>query len=316
MDVQTQPIAGGIMQKIVANIWNTRLAEEAGHFYAAAFPGASMEVESRYPETGLLDFQRDFAGAALTVAVDIPDPAGNSTRIVLVNAGDEFSPNPSVSFMLNYDPALFGGADAASAALDAAWNALSVGGKVMMPLDEYPFSQRYGWVEDRYGVSWQLILTDPDGDPRPFVVPCLMFGGPVQDKAAEALTYYTSVFEDAAPGMTAPYPEVTGPAAEGALMFGEFRIGEQWFAVMDSAVEQDFSFTCGVSLEVRCADQAEIDRLWGVLSAVPEAEQCGWLADKFGLSWQIVPANMGELMQHEGAFERMLQMKKIIIAEL
>ena len=77
-----------------------------------------------------------------------------------------------------------------------------------------------------------------------------------------------------------------------------------------------FSFTCGVSLEVQCADQAEIDRLWGRLSAVPEAEQCGWLADKFGVSWQIIPANMGELMLHEGAFERMLEMKKLVIAEL
>lgn len=304
------------MQKIVANIWNTRRAEEAGTFYAQAFPGASTEVESRYPETGLLEFQRDFAGAALTVAVQIPDPAGAVTRLVLINAGEEFSPNPSVSFMLNYDPALFGSEAAARAALEAAWAALGAGGKELMALAEYPFSRRYGWVEDRYGVSWQLMLTDPSGDPRPFVVPSIMFGGPAQNRAAEALDFYTTVFEDAAPGARVPYGEATGPAAAGALMFGEFRIGEQWFAVMDSGVEQDFSFTCGVSFEVQCVDQPEIDRLWGALSAVPEAEQCGWLADKFGLSWQIVPINMGELMAHEGAFERMLQMKKLVIAEL
>ena len=304
------------MQKIVANIWNTRRAEEAGNFYAAAFPGASTEVESRYPETGLLDFQRDFAGAPLTVGVDIPDPKGHATHLSLINAGDEFSPNPSISFMLNYDPALFGGEDAARASLDAAWSELGVGGKVLMPLDAYPFSPRYGWVEDRFGVSWQLVLGDGTGDPRPFVMPTLMFGGTAQNRAAEALAFYTSVFEDAAPGGSFPYGEPTGPATADALMFGEFRIGEQWFSVMDSGVEQDFSFSCGVSLEVRCADQAEIDRYWDALTAVPEAEQCGWLADKFGVSWQIVPANIGELMEHEGAFERMLPMKKLVIADL
>lgn len=69
---------------------------------------------------------------------------------------------------------------------------------------------------------------------------------------------------------------------------------------MDSGVKQDFSFTCGVSFEMQCANQAEIDRLWNVLPAAPEAEQCGWLTDKFGMSWQIVPADIGELMSHEG----------------
>lgn len=98
-------------------------------------------------------------------------------------------------------------------------------------------------------------------------------------------------------------------------MYGEFRVGEQWFAVMDSGVEQPFDFGCGVSLEGQCADQAEIDSLWEALSAVPEAEQCGWLADRFGVSWQIVPANMGELMQRPDAYEHMMEMKKIVIAD-
>ncbi|MHA3684291.1 VOC family protein [Leucobacter sp. HY1908] len=304
------------MQKIIPNIWNTRHAEEAGAFYAAAFAGASYAVESRYPETGLLDFQRDFAGCALTVGVDIPDPAGEKFHLSLINAGDEFSPNPSISFMLNFDPVLFGGAGPAEDRLESTWSALGAEGKVLMPLDEYPFSPRYGWVEDRYGVSWQLALGDGTGEARPHVVPVLMFGGEAQNRAAEALAFYSSVFEDAEPGATFPYGAATGPATADALMYAELRIGDQWFALMDSGVEQEFSFTCGVSLEVQCADQAEIDRLWGRLSDVPEAEQCGWLADKFGVSWQIIPANMGELMSHEGAFERMLEMKKLVIAEL
>ena len=84
---------------------------------------------------------------------------------------------------------------------------------------------------------------------------------------------------------------------------------------MDSGVEQPFTFSPGVSLSVQCADQAEIDRLWDALSAVPEAEQCGWLVDRAGVSWQIVPANMAELMAKPDAFAHMMPMKKLIIAD-
>lgn len=299
-------------QRIVPNIWCNGTAEDAGAFYAAALPDAAFEVESRYPMTGLLPFQESLAGEPLTVAVRV-----SGYRFTLVNAGDEFHPNAALSFMLNFDPLNYaGGVIAARAALDATWTALSAGGEVLLPLGEYPFSAHYGWVADRFGVHWQLMLTDPTGDPRPFVIPTLLFGGPVQNRAGEAIDFYASVFENAAPGMRAPYGEPQGPASAEALMFGEFRIGSQWFAAMDSGAEQRETFSCGVSLEVLCRDQAEIDRLWDALSAVPEAEQCGWLADRFGVSWQIVPENMGALMERPGAYERMLEMKKLVIAEL
>lgn len=304
-------------QRIIPNVWYNRNAEEAGEYYASVFPGATSAVEARYPDTGLLDFQLEFAGAPVTVALEIPDPAGaGSTRFTLINAGDEFRPNPSISFMLNFDPLMFGGSeDAARDRLDLVWRALSDGGEVLMPLAEYPFSSHYGWVQDRFGVSWQPMLTDPAGDPRPFVVPSLMFSGAVQNRASEAIDLYASLFEDAGAGGRYRYGAQTGPATPEALMYGEFRVGEQWFAAMDSGVAQDIPFTCGVSLEVQCADQAEIDRLWQALSAVPEAEQCGWLADRFGVSWQIVPANLGELMERPGAYERMMRMTKIVIAD-
>lgn len=306
------------MQKIVPNIWCNRNAEEAGAAYAAVFsdpvlieagfPGATSTVEYRYPGEGLLDFQRDFAGEALTVAVDV-----GGAELVLINAGDEFRPNPSISLILNFAPARFGGEAGARASLDAVWSGLSAGGRELMPLGEYPFSERYGWVEDRFGVSWQLMLASPEGDPPPFVMPALMFGGAAQNRAAEAVQHYLSVFDDAVAGSSFPYGTQTGPATADALMFSDFRIGEQWFAAMDSGVEQDFTFTCGVSLEVRCADQAEIDRLWEALSAVPEAEACGWLADRFGVSWQIVPAGLEDLMRRPGAYEHLMGMKKIVI---
>lgn len=300
------------MQRFVTNIWCDRNAEEAGRFYASVFPNTTSSVESTYPHEGLLDFQQEFAGKPLTVSVDL-----DGTRLVLINAGSEFAPNPSVSFTLNFDPLQFEGDSlAARAQLDALWAALSDGGKVMMPLQEYPFSARYGWVEDRFGVSWQMSLTDPSGDPRPFLMTSLLFSGPSQNRAADAVDRYLALFPDSELGMRVPYEEATGPASSQAVMFSDFRLGTQWFTAMDSGADEAFPFTCGMSIEVGCADQAEIDRIWDALSAVPEAEQCGWLVDPFGVNWQVVPENMAELMRRPDAFAHMMPMKKIIIDEL
>lgn len=297
-------------QKIIPNIWFDRNADEAGAFYTDAFPGATANVGARYPDD-VPGWQADFAGKTLIVELVIDD-----YLLTLVNAGDEFRPNASVSFMLNFDPLRFDGdRDAARARLDETWSKLADGGSVLMELGEYPFSPYYGWVQDRYGVNWQLLLTNPEGDPRPFLIPQLMFCGPVENKAREAAEFYASLFPDAEVGFVAEYPEKTGPADAGSVMFGEFRLAGQWFSMMDSAVEQDVTFTCGVSLEVRCADQEEIDKYWDALAAVPEAEACGWLADQYGLSWQIVPESMGELMARPGAYEKMMGMKKLIIAD-
>lgn len=308
--------AGSVAQRIVPNIWCNGNAEEVGNFYAGVFENASAEIEARYPETGLLDFQEPLAGQPLTIALTI-----SGYRFTLVNAGDEFAPNAALSFMINFDPLLFDGdEDLARASLRRLWQGLADGGSVLMPLGEYPFSALYGWVEDRHGVHWQLILTDPAGDPRPFILPVLLFGGPVQNHAGEAVGHYLDVFTDlpggAEIGMYALYPEQHGPAEPGAVQFSDFCLGDQWFVAMDSAAAQDTTFSPGVSLEVQCDDQAQIDRVWDALSAVPEAEQCGWLTDRFGVSWQVVPANMAELMERPGAFERMLSMKKLIIADL
>ncbi len=296
------------MQTIIPNIWFTRNAEEAGTYYASIFDDAASSVTARYPDE-VPAWQAEFAGAVLVVDVAI-----SGYHLTLINAGGEFRPNPSISFMLNFDPLMFGGDEAAARArLDALWARLADGGSALMDIDEYPWSKRYGWIQDRYGVSWQLMLTDPTGDPRPFVIPQLMFSSSVVGKARDAATFYTQLFDDAALGLIAEYPEPSGAAPAGAVMFGEFRIGTQWFSMMDDGSGGDNPFTPAVSLEVQCQDQAEIDRYWEALTAVPEAEQCGWLADKWGVSWQIVPANMGELMQRPNAYEHMLAMKKIVI---
>jgi len=295
-------------QKIVPNIWFDRNADEAGEYYAGILPHTTAKVSATYPDE-VADWQSEFAGKTLTIDVDV-----DGHRLTLINAGSEFRPNPSVSFMLNFDPLRSGGdRDAARAQLDKTWAGLADGGTVRMELDEYPFSPRYGWVEDRFGVNWQLILTNPEGESRPFVVPQLMFTEAVDGKAREAAEFYSSLFPDAGVGYIAVHPPQSTHATPGTIMFGEFRLADQWFSMMDGGADHDFTFDCGVSLEVSCADQEEIDRYWSALSAVPEAEVCGWLADKYGLSWQIVPANMGELMKRPGAYAKMMEMNKLII---
>lgn len=293
-------------QKIVPCIWCGGNAEELVAFYLSVFPNSEKRAKTYYPTEGVADFQRSMAGEVLTI-----DFAIGGTRITALNGGPDFKPTPMLSFIVNFDPSRD---DNAEARLDKAWKKLCKGGTVLMEIGEYPFSKRYGWVQDKFGVSWQLMLTDPAGDPRPFLIPSLMFANDNVNRAAEALDYYTATFADARIGNVARYDAAQGEVEEGAVMFGEFAVGDQWFAVMDSPERHEFGFNEGVSLQVECADQAEIDHLWDRLSAVPEAEQCGWCKDQYGVSWQIVPIHLERLLTPQN-FKNMLAMKKIVIAE-
>lgn len=298
------------MQKIIPNLWFNGVAKEAAEFYTAAFPDGAISATTYYPATkeeGLADFQLDLAGKELTIAFSLADQA-----FIAINAGPEFTPTRANSFMINFDP---GRDRSAREHLDALWEKLVDSGRVLMPLDEYPFSKRYGWVQDKYGYSWQLILTDPTGESRPFIVPSLMFGDGVQNRAGEAIDYYMSVFHGSRKGTLAPYTEDTGSATVGSLMFADFMIENQWFAAMDAGTEQGTTFTEAVSYVVICKDQTEIDYYWEKLSAVPESEQCGWCKDQFGVSWQIIPENMEMLMRRPGAYQIMMTQKKIVLAD-
>lgn len=302
-------------QKITPNLWFDGNAQEAVDFYIAAFADGSISTTLHYPKTaeeGLADFQKDLAGEVLTIEFEL-----GKQQFVAINAGSDFSFNPAISFMVNFDPSRD---DQAREHIDDLWEKLSDGGEALMPLGEYPYSKRYGWVKDKYGLTWQLILTNPDGEPRPFIIPSLMFGHGAQNQAKTAIDYYVSVFSEAGQeaklGMASPYGQDTGPAKADSLMFADFNLAGQWFAAMDSGVEQNFTFNEAVSLAITCKDQAEIDYYWSKLSASPKDEQCGWCKDKFGVSWQVVPENVNELLQKPGSFANMMQMHKIVIADL
>lgn len=295
------------MQKIVPHLWFNKEAKEAAEFYVSAFGG-----DSAVTQTTLI--RNTPSGDCDSVAFRL---AGY--EFMGISAGPYFDINPSISFMLNFDPSRD---PQAQEHLDALWKILSEGGEPLMPLQEYPFSKRYGWIKDKYGVTWQLILTNPEGEPRPFIIPSLMFTGDVTGKADEAIDFWVSIFKDAKRGMTAPYPPGASPEKDAKIMFAEFMLEGQWFTAMDSGHMHKFSFNEGVSLLVRCKDQPEIDAYWSKLSAVPEAEQCGWLKDKYGVSWQINAVAMDEVMRSgdQAKIDRVTQafltMKKFDLAAL
>lgn len=292
-------------RSIVPHLWFDHQAKEAAAFYTSVFPESGVTHTSVIHDTPSGD-------------CDIVSMELWGQPFMAISAGPLFQFNPSQSFMVNVDPLQFGGSsEKARQALDAMWGKLSEGGSTLMPLDSYPFSERYGWVQDRFGLSWQLILSDPQGEPRPAMVPSLLFVGEQCGHAEAAMEHYLSIFRESQPGQVVRYGAEHAPNREGTVMFADFRLEDTWFAVMDSALQHDFGFNEAVSFVVGCDTQADIDYYWEALSAVPESEQCGWLKDKFGVSWQIVPKELDRMMREADQAQRdrltrsFLEMKKL-----
>ncbi|WP_144554916.1 VOC family protein [Bacillus sp. X1(2014)] len=293
-------------QKIVPHLWYDKEAKEAAEFYTSIFPDSKI--------TNITTIHDTPSGDSDIVSFEVW-----GQKFMAISAGPHFKLNPSVSFIVNFDPSR---EKDAGEKLDEVWNKLSQGGTALMPLDKYPFSEKFGWIQDRYGLSWQLMLTNPEGEERPPLVPSLLFVGDNCGHAEEAINFYLSVFKNAKQGLVARYPEGMEPDKEGTIMFSDFSFENQWFSAMDSAHKHKFNFNEAFSFMVYCDTQEEIDYYWERLSAVPEAEQCGWLKDKFGLSWQIVPTEMDEMMgkgtpeQLARLTEAFLKMKKFDLVKL
>lgn len=298
------------MATLVPHLWFNGTAGEAAAFYAQLFPDSeilSTTVLHNTPE-----------GDALTVRF-----RAWGQEFQAIDGGDFFHLNPSISFIVNVDPSRV---PDAAAEVDRLWTGLTEGGQVLMELGEYPFSARYGWVADRFGVSWQVMLTNPEGEPRAPIVPNLSFGTNARTGAQEAREAYLEIFPDAQAGSLYRFEDMVMP--EGApdvppqqLAYSDLKIAGTWVAMMDAPGFPDV-FSEGLSLILLCEDQAEMDLYWDALTAVPESEQCGWLKDRFGVSWQITPAEMGRMMsegtpeQIQRVVDTFMPMKKLDAAAL
>jgi predicted 3-demethylubiquinone-9 3-methyltransferase (glyoxalase superfamily) len=296
------------MQKITRHLWFDKQAREAAELYISLFPGSKI--------TNVTTLSGTPSGDCDVVSFQL---AGQP--FMAISAGPLFKFNPSVSFHIKCST---------KEEVDGIWEQLSPGGKVLMPLDTYSFSARYGWLEDRYGLSWQVIHAGGSSVCQK-LIPVLMFVGNVCGKAEEAINFYVSVFKNAPDGartremkvdVLARYSKGEEPDKEGTVRYAHFSLLGHEFGAMDSARDHKFAFNEAISFLVPCDTQEEIDYFWGKLSADPKAEQCGWLKDKYGLSWQIAPTLMQELLgvsdkqRIERATQAFLKMKKVDIGAL
>ncbi len=295
----------GHMQKITPCLWFDTNAEEAVAYYSSIFRGGTTHATTHYPDAGK-EVHGMEPGTVLTVDFEV-----EGYRFLALNGGPIFKFTPAVSFFVTCTT---------PEEVDELYQKLEKGGTALMPLDAYPFSPRYAWVKDKYGVTWQLMYRG-DHTTRG-IIPSLMYAGDMAGKAEEAMNLYTSIFKDARIGTISRYGADRAPDKEGTVMYAEFVLEGQTFGAMDSAHAHDFTFNEAISLLVACKDQEEIDRLWESLSAVKESEQCGWLKDQYGVSWQIAPEGMEKFLNDPDkeranrVMAAMLKMKKVNIAEL
>ena len=294
-------------QRIVPCLWYDRQAEEAANYYVSLFKKSKTGNITRYSKAGF-EVHGMPEGMVLTVEFEI-----EGQQLVAFNGRPLFKFNPSISFLI---------ACQTKEEVDALWKQLWEGGSALMEIGAYPHSERYGWMQDRYGLSWQVMFMGN----RPItqkITPTLMYVGEQAGKAEAAVNFYASVFHNSKVGDIMRYGAGEEPDKEGTVKHAAFTLERQEFAAMDSALEHKFAFNEAVSLMVYCQNQPEIDYYWEKLLAGGGQESvCGWLKDKFGVSWQVTPMILSKMLldpdkaKVERVTNAFLQMKKFNIAEL
>ena len=287
------------MQKIIPHLWYDTEVKEAVTLYISLFENSKILNETVIEDTP--------SGDARIINFEL---AGQ--QFAAISAGPYFKFNPSISFMVACN---------SIEEVNTKWKALSEGGTELMPLGEYPFSKWYGWIQDPYGLSWQLMLVDGKQSVQK-ITPNFLFSNSACGKAEEAVKYYTEVFENSEIGLISRYGKDEAQSSKAQINYAAFKLSGLDFSAMDNGFDVEFNFNEAFSLIVNCDDQKEIDYYWDKLSAVPESEQCGWCKDQFGVSWQIVPSNMDDILfngtkdEIKRVTEAFLQMKKFDIKVL
>jgi predicted 3-demethylubiquinone-9 3-methyltransferase (glyoxalase superfamily) len=259
------------MRKIVPCLWFDDQAEEAARFYTSLFPDSRIVSTALYGQGGPRP-----KGTVMTVTFQL-----EGQDFTALNGGPAYTFTPAISFFANR---------ATEKEVDELWEKLSNGGTVLMELGEYPFSKRFGWTADRYGVSWQVSLSR-----AATISPFFMFAGQQHGKAEDAVRFYVSLFKGSRIDTIDRYGAGEGEP-EGTVRRASFTLAGQEFMAIDSGGAHAFTFTPALSLFVSCETQEEIDGLWEKLVEGGEEVQCGWVTDRYGVSWQVVPSVLGELV--------------------
>jgi predicted 3-demethylubiquinone-9 3-methyltransferase (glyoxalase superfamily) len=268
-------------------LWFDGNAKAAADFYCSLFPDSKITVDT-----------------PMVVNFEL-----NRQKFMGLNGGPVFKINPSISFFVKC---------VSTVQINTIWDKLIDGGKALMPIDKYPWSERYGWLQDKFGVTWQVML-HTISDAAFSITPAMLFTGNQFGKAESAIKFYSSVFDNSVTGALSHYPD--GDNNAGKIMYSEFQLNNYEIIAMDGPGAHEFSFNEAISFVVDCETQDQIDYYWNKLTADGGQEsQCGWLKDKFGVSWQIVPTVLGKLMTDAEKAPRVMQvfmkMKKFDIAAL
>lgn len=286
------------MSKITPHLWFDKEAKEAAALYTSLFKDSEITHINTIKDTPSGD-------------CDIVSFKLAGQDFMSISAGPYFKLNPSISLFAVFD---------SEAEIETVWNKLIDGGKALMPYNTYPWAHKYGWLQDKYGLSWQLSWSD-NHKLKQKITPLIMYTGKVAGKTKEAIEFYTSIFPESKTEMMVPYEKGEGDK-EGFIKHSRFSLGGYNLMAMDSSQKHEFGFNEAFSFIVTCENQEEIDHYWYKMSAVPEAEQCGWLKDKFGVSWQIVPSGMNKMLESEDkekaakVTQAFLKMKKFDIKKL
>lgn len=232
----------------------------------------------------------------------------NGKLIMGLNGGPMFKFNPSVSLFVYCESLI---------ETNSVWDKLIEGGKELMPIDTYAWSERYGWLQDKFGFTWQISVADTE-NARLKITPAMLFTGKQFGRAEEAIDFYSSVFENSATDLLIHY-EGNDPN-KGKVLYSEFNLNHYNIIAMDGPGVHDYTFNEAVSFVISCKDQEEVDYYWNKLTEGGSESQCGWLKDKFGVSWQVVPEILSALMSDQARSARVvnafMQMKKFDIAAL
>jgi len=267
-------------------LWFDGNAKAAAEFYCAIFKNSKIKTDT-----------------SLVVVFELANK-----KIMGLNGGPLFRINPSISFFAECK---------SIEETNEIWERLTDGGKALMAIDKYPWSERYGWVQDKFGMTWQIMLSG-DAIDNLKITPSFLFTSQQFGKAELAIDFYTSVFDHSAKDLLVHYEPGTEHA--GKILFSRFTINQYPMIAMDGPGVHDYTFNEALSFVVECETQEQIDYYWNKLTEGGKESQCGWLKDKFGVSWQIVPAILSKLMSDPSKSQRVMQafmkMKKFDIEKL
>jgi predicted 3-demethylubiquinone-9 3-methyltransferase (glyoxalase superfamily) len=269
-------------------LWFDGQAKSAAEFYSSIFPNS--KIISHNPMVTMWElYGQKFMG---------------------LDGGPMFTPNPSISFFVTCE---------SNEEMDAIWAKLSNDAKIMMPLDKYDWSEYYGFLQDKFGISWQLYK-GKYSEVNQKIVPCFLFTDGNFGKANNAVQFYTSVFTNSKIDGILFYDENEMPQKE-IVKHSQFVLDGNVYMAMDGAGEHNYSFNEAISFVINCDTQEQIDYYWDTFTKDGgEESMCGWCKDKFGVSWQIVPTILGQLMGDPERSQRVvaafMKMKKFDIEKL